>query len=109
MQKRITMDQEGILKYLLIGTAAFNVADYLLTVLAISMGHQEANPLINLIVDTAMFPAVKILIIPVLLYSVWTRRHEVGTRILFYSGLVFTVYFFLMVYFKTQLWIWVPN
>ncbi len=107
MGKRITQSQEGILKYLLIGTAVFNVADYFLTTLALSMGYREANPVINAIVDTLFFPAVKIIIIPIMLYSVWARRQRVGPRILFYAGIVFTAYYLLMVYFKIQIWMWV--
>ena len=107
MRKRLTENQEGILKYLLIGTAAFNIVDYLLTVLALNMGYREANPIINLVVDTPLFPIIKVVIIPILLYSVWARRHKVGSRILIYAGIVFAAYYLLMVYFKIQVWMWV--
>ncbi len=107
MRKRLTQKQEGLLKYLLIGTAVFNVADYFLTTLALSMGYREANPIINTIVDTLFFPVLKVAVIPIMLYSVWMRRHMVGPRILFYAGLVFTAYYLLMVYFKVQIWMWV--
>jgi hypothetical protein len=106
VRKRLTKDQEGLLKYLLIGTGVFNVADYLLTMLALNMGYREANPIMKLIIDTKFFPIVKILIVPLLLYSIWARRHKVGPRILFYSGLVFGAYLVLMVYFKIQIWMW---
>ena len=107
MKKRaLTREHEGVLKYFLIGVAAFNIADYLLTTLALQFGYREINPLMDLIIHTPFFPILKIVLIPLMLYSIWRKREFIGQRILFYVGFLFLVYFFLMVYFKLQLWMW---
>ncbi len=46
----LTRKHERTLHYLLIGTAAFNAADYLLTLLALRMGYRELNPVMDLVV-----------------------------------------------------------
>jgi|GEM_PF-794461 len=103
----LTFRQERILWVLLIGVGAFNVADYLLTTLALSLGYRELNPLMDLVVDTPLFPVIKLVLIPLMLYFIWRRRHLVGSRVLLYVWVAFLVYLVLMCYFKLNVWLWV--
>ncbi len=103
----LTRKHERTLFYLLIGTAAFNAADYMLTLLALRLGYRELNPLMDLVVHTPYFPLIKLVLIPIMLYYVWVRRHLVGRRIMLYAWIAFLVYLSLMCYFKLNVWMWV--
>ena len=98
---------ERILRVLLFGVAVFNVADYLLTLLALHIGYREFNPLMDIIVHTYLFPIVKLVVVPIALYFVWSQRNKVGGRILIYAWLAFVIYLLLMIYFKLNVWLWV--
>ena len=103
----LTHKQERTLWALLIGIAAFNVADYLLTTLALSLGYRELNPVMDLVVHTPYFRIIKLVLIPLMLYFIWRRRHLVGLRVLTYVWVAFLVYLALMCYFKLNVWLWV--
>jgi len=105
--KHTLQNDERILRVLLFGVAVFNVADYLLTLLALHMGYREFNPFIDIIVDTHFFPLVKLVVVPSALYFVWSQRNKVGGRILIYAWLAFAIYLLLMFYFKLNIWLWV--
>ena len=99
--------QERTLCILLVGTAAFNVADYLLTNLALSLGYRELNPVMDLVVHTPYFRLIKVVLIPLMLYFIWRHRHLAGRRVLLYAWIAFLVYLLLMIYFKLNVWMWV--
>ncbi|MDW7660532.1 MAG: DUF5658 family protein, partial [Bacillota bacterium] len=73
--------KEGLLRWQLIGIGAFNITDYFLTLEALEKGHTEANPLLITIVNTLEFPLVKLILVPLLLYWLWLKRHRIGERI----------------------------
>lgn len=98
--------QEQVLRGLLAGTALFNGVDYVLTVVALHLGYRELNPLMDLVVYTPYFPLVKLALVPLLLCFIWTRRDQVGQRVLLYSWAVFLAYLLLMLYFKLHIWMW---
>ncbi|WP_242661376.1 DUF5658 family protein [Alkaliphilus metalliredigens] len=88
-----------LLWVLLFGTGVFNVCDYFLTLKAIGMGYEEANPLVDGILHTPLFPITKLLIVPALLVLIWFLRKRVGKRVMLYAWTVFIAYFSLMIYF----------
>ncbi|MEW5922008.1 MAG: DUF5658 family protein [Bacillota bacterium] len=102
MKKQIslTKSQDRILGFLLSSIAIFNSVDYLLTVMALKNGFRELNPVMNAIVFTPYFPLVKLVIVPFLLYIIWRMRSRTGRRIMLYAWATFSVYLFLMVYFR---------
>jgi len=79
----------------------------MLTLLALRMGYRELNPVMDLVVHTPYFRLIKVVLIPLMLYFVWRRRHLVGRRVLVYVWAAFLVYLFLMVYFKLNVWMWI--
>ena len=98
------------LPILLLGIGLFNVADYFFTVQALSMGATEANPVMDAIAHTPLFPLVKLILIPTLLVFVWTVRHKIQARkqaIMLLTWVVFVSYFVVTLYhlyFQLQIW-----
>lgn len=88
-----------LLGLLLAGTGIFDIYDYFLTVHVIGEGHGELNPVVNLMLDTKLFPIVKLVLIPAALLVLWLLRTRAGKRLLAYSWAMFICYSFLMVYF----------
>lgn len=103
----LTPKHESTLWALLIGIAAFNVADYLFTSLALGLGFRELNPVMDLVVHTPYFRLIKVVLIPLMLYYIWRQRHLAGQRVLAYTWIAFLAYLALMVYFKLNVWLWV--
>jgi drug/metabolite transporter (DMT)-like permease len=93
-----------LLWLLLLGIGVFNVADYFLTLYALEMGCREANPVIDLVVDSIFFAKIKLLIVPLLLLFLWVRRKKVRQRLYFYVWLLFVAYMFLMLYYAWLFW-----
>ena len=86
---------------LLLGIGLFNVVDYFFTVQALFLGATEANPVMDAIVHTPLFPVVKLILVPALLVFFWTVRHKIRTRkniIMLMTWVVFISYFFVTVY-----------
>ena len=86
---------------LLPGIALFNIANYFFTINALSLGATEANPVMDAIVHTPLFPVVKLILIPALLVFFWTMRHKMKTRknfIMLLTWGVFISYFVVSVY-----------
>ncbi len=94
----------SLLWLLLFGVFTFNVADYFLTLYALKSGFKEGNPLMNLIVDTAYFAKVKLLLVPLLLLLLWLGRKQIGHRLYYYVWLIFLAYTFLMLYYVWLFW-----
>lgn len=94
---------DRLLWLLLIGIAAFNKADFMLTHIAISEGFQEFNPIINRFLDTWVFPFLKFVFVPTMLFIIWKVRRRLHKRALGYVWFTFGVYFMLMVYFRLLL------
>lgn len=92
--------KEGLLKWQLIGIGAFNITDFFLTIEALERGHTEANPLLLTIINTLEFPLVKLILVPLLLYWLWIKRHQIGDSLTKVVWLPFFCYFLLMVYFR---------
>ena len=88
----LTRKHERTLRYLLIGTAAFSVAAYMLTLLPLRMGYQELNPLKDLVDYPSFFLIIKLVLVPLMLYFVWAKRYLVGRRIMLYAWVAFLVY-----------------
>ena len=89
------------LSILLPGIALFNAADHFFTINALSLGATEANPVMDAIVHTPLFPVVKLILIPALLVFFWTMRHKIKTRkniIMLLTWVVFISYFVVTVY-----------
>jgi hypothetical protein len=66
-----------ILQTLLVTLAVMNVADYLLTLRAISFGAVEANPVMAAAMDAGMFGPVKLLAVPLICLGIWCVRDRV--------------------------------
>ena len=92
-------DPYRFLWWMLFSVALFNVADYFLTLHALSMGFREGNPVMALIVDTVYFPKVKLVLVPLLLLFLWSVRERIGRRLYGYVGVIFVAYSLLMVYY----------
>ena len=95
---------DRLLWLLLIGIGAFNIADFMLTHIAIAEGYQELNPLINRILDTWLFPFLKIIFVPAVLLGIWKVRQKLSKAAYRAVWLCFGTYFLLMVYFKLLLY-----
>lgn len=98
-------DNGRLLWLLLLGVGVFNVVDFVLTLYALEMGFVEANPVMDLIVDTVYFPKVKLIVVPLLLAYLWLQRHRVGSRLYVYVWFVFLAYMFLMFYYAGLFWV----
>ena len=94
-----TVKTNRFIAFLLLSTALFNIADYFLTMKALKLGIEEMNPIIRNLIGTAFLPIIKIVLIPAVLFLIWKLRSHIGKRLLFYSSLLFSVYFLLMLYF----------
>jgi hypothetical protein len=92
--------KERLLRWQLIGIGAFNITDYILTLDALEKGYTEANPLLLTIVNTLEFPLVKLILVPLLLFWLWLKRHQIGNSLPRYIWIPFFSYFLLMVYFR---------
>lgn len=92
--------KERLLWLLLIGIASFNKADFFLTLDALERGFVEANPIVEPIVNTYVFPLVKLVLVPLILIFLWQHRHRIGDKLLNYVWIPFVSYFSLMVYFR---------
>ena len=62
---------------LLLGIGLFNITDYFFTVKALSLGAREANPIMNMIVHTPLFPLVKLILVPGALVLIWIFRSKI--------------------------------
>ncbi|EEG78442.1 DUF5658 family protein [Dethiobacter alkaliphilus] len=96
--------RDRLLWLLLLGVGVFNVADYFLTLYALSRGMREGNPVMDMIVDTVYFPKVKLVLVPLLLLLLWLNRQRVGKRLYVYVWIIFIAYFLLMVYYAWLFW-----
>ena len=66
-----------ILQTLLVTLAVMNVADYLLTLRALSLGAVEANPIMAAAINAGMFGPVKLLAVPLICLGIWCARDRV--------------------------------
>ena len=66
-----------MLQTLLIALAALNIADYLLTLRALSLGAVEANPIMAAAINAGMFGPVKLLAVPLICLGIWCARDRV--------------------------------
>lgn len=79
------------------GVWLLNVADYFLTCRALAAGAVEVNPVMAMVVGTPLFPAVKLVAVPLLLLLIWRLRHRVK-RTAAYVWVPLVVYSMLMVW-----------
>lgn len=93
-----------LLGKMLIGVGVFNVLDYFLTLYALDQGFREGNPVMNIIINTAYFSIVKLLIVPLCLIFLWHIRNKVGFRIYYYVSVVFFAYMSLAIYYTWLFW-----
>ena len=99
--KEIT--KPNILKFLLTGILILNIADYVFTEIALSLGAEEANPFLAPIVDTIWFPIVKVFIISTFVLFIWLVKEyilagKLKKVILFGLWVAFIAYFAVMVW-----------
>ena len=80
-----------MLKRILILTATFNILDYFFTLKAVSAGMVEGNPAMEAILHTPLFPAVKLLLVPLMLWVLWRYRERVP-RLRYYVWVPFVAY-----------------
>lgn len=88
-----------IVGVMLVLTGLFNVLDYYFTLKALSIGYEEANPVVDIILDTPLFPIIKLVVIPAMLFIIWLLRDKVEKRLAWYVGTVFVAYSALMLHF----------
>ncbi len=86
------------LKAVLVLVGTFNVLDYLLTLRALNLGFEEANPLVAAIIETPLFPLVKLVAVPLVLWGIWLLRRRTRPGILRLVWLAFSAYALLMIY-----------
>lgn len=91
---------ERLLRLLLYGIAAFNKADYFLTLDALDRGFKEANPLLAPMVGTYQFHLVKLMLVPLLLIFLWQMRHRIGASLVKLAWIPFIGYLTLMLYYR---------
>jgi len=92
--------QKRLLFWHLIGIGAFNKADYILTLEFLDRGFYEANPIIASTIGTYEFPLVKLILVPLLLFTLWQHKDKIGNAITKLSWIPFIGYFSLMVYYR---------
>ena len=90
------------LKILLILICLFNVIDYFGTSYLLKLGAEELNPLINITINTPLFPVFKLIIIPIFILILWKYQALViKSRIyVFAIYLCFSAYTMLMIYYS---------
>ena len=91
---------ERLIWLLLIGIAAFNKVDYMMTLQFLRQGFYEANPFLAPLVGTIFFPALKLIAVPLLLLYLWRMRHQIGRKLVSYLWVPFLSYSTLMIYFR---------
>lgn len=94
---------ERLLFLQLIGIAAFNKVDYLMTLEALERGFKEANPLLAPLVHSYEFPLVKLLLVPLLLILLWQLRHRIGAALVRIAWLPFAAYTSVVLYHRAIL------
>lgn len=95
----MSITQTKLLFWHLIGTGAFNIADYFLTLDFLERGFHEANPVMASMIGTYEFPMVKLLLVPLLLLAIWQNKDRFRGVAIRLSWIPFMSYFFLMVYY----------
>jgi len=78
MKNGLSIHQTRILAFLLVSLFIMNIADYILTTRAMSFGIKELNPLINIVVQTPLFPILKIGLISAFILFIWLARHKIN-------------------------------
>jgi hypothetical protein len=99
----MSIKQEKLLFWLLIGTGSFNIVDYVLTLDFIERGFEEANPIMVSMIGTYEFPLIKLLFVPLLLLALWQNKDKLGDLVFKLSWIPFISYFFLMIYYRLLL------
>ena len=93
-------NQKSLLFWQLIGIAAFNKVDYILTLDFLDKGFYEGNPLMNSMIGTYEFPMVKLILVPLILLALWQHKDTIGNYITKLSWIPFLGYFSLMAYYR---------
>ncbi len=88
---KLADDKRGI-TYILGAIAVFNFADYFLTLRAISLGIEEGNPYMAALIGTPWFAVVKLLVVPLGLYRIYTLRRDIGWISSALLVVIFTIY-----------------
>ena len=70
-------NKRTVFRILLIGIFILNIADYVFTEIALSLGAEEANPFLAPIVDTIWFPIVKVFIVSAFILFIWLVRERI--------------------------------
>ena len=83
-----------VLGVLLLAVLAFNLIDYGLTLRVLSLGAQEANPLMGFLLHYPPAVAIcKLVVVPFLLVIIWLLRHRANPRrLIYYAWALFLPY-----------------
>ncbi len=84
-----------IFSYLLLALAILNLADYVLTLRALSWGIPEGNPIMDAAIDLGLFHLVKAALPTALLLLVWLfsdRIRRIRPSIILFLGVAVLVY-----------------
>lgn len=71
MDKKSAKNRSRTPAFLLLSLGAANAADYFFTVEALAAGGRKINPVMGAIVDTPLFPALKLVMLPAALVFIW--------------------------------------
>lgn len=96
----MSMIQNRLMFWHLIGTGSFNIVDYILTMEFLEIGYYESNPIMASLVDTYEFPMVKLILVPLLLVVIWQNKDRFNGVAAKLSWIPFMSYFVLMVYYS---------
>lgn len=91
--------QNKKLPALLIAVGVFNFADHFITKYALSQGHVEINPVVNLLLPTPYHPYFKLIAVPGLLLFIWAVHRRISKKAILFAWLMFLSYSALMLYF----------
>ena len=84
--------RDKTLKWMLITLGLFNIIDYISTTVAIANGVAEGNAAMDAIIGTALFPIVKLVLVPLGLYLIWIVRGKIRRPVLLAVGVPFVAY-----------------
>lgn len=89
------------LKYKLIIITILNIVDYTVTQYILNRGGKEANIFLQPLVNTILFPILKIIIIPITIFFVWQNKDIILRKkyIQILLNIVFFAYIFLIIYY----------
>lgn len=84
--------KDKTLKWILATIGVLNIIDYISTIVAISNGVAEGNAAMDAIIGTALFPIVKLVLVPAGLFLIWHVRHNIRRPVMYFTAIPFAAY-----------------